>query len=236
MHMNGRIILAVFIKQIKDTMKNKSILIQHMVCPMMALIMSKAIVLPDMPECFFVNLFAEMHLGMTALTSMAAIIAEEKEKNTLRILLLSNVKTWEYFIGVGLGVFLLSMMGVLAIGLIGGFAGSGLLEFMGIMGGGLLISMLIGGAIGIWGRSQNATVSITVPATMFFAFLPMIAIFNEKIAEMSQFVYSQQVHNLLSKIGSISTGDIHYSIIMGNVVVAAALFTVAYGRCGLAEK
>lgn len=49
--------------------------------------------------------FITMHIVMIPIINMANIIAEEKEKNTLRVLIMSNVKPMEYLIGIGLSVF-----------------------------------------------------------------------------------------------------------------------------------
>ena len=73
-------VAAIFKKQIKDTLKNKTILIQFILFPMLTLLMSRTVRVEGMPENFFVNLFAAMYIGMAPLTSMAAVIAEEKEK------------------------------------------------------------------------------------------------------------------------------------------------------------
>ena len=71
---------AIFEKQIKDTLKNKEILIQFIMFPILALIMEKAIKIEGMPPHFFANMFSAMYVGMAPLVSIAAVIAEEKEK------------------------------------------------------------------------------------------------------------------------------------------------------------
>ena len=77
-------IKAILWKQMKDTLKNKTILIQFLMFPVMTVVMENAITLQGMPEHFFANLFAVMYVGMAPLTSIAAIISEEKEKNRVR--------------------------------------------------------------------------------------------------------------------------------------------------------
>lgn len=94
-------IRAIFIKQIIDTMKNKTIFIQFLLFPIMAIIMENIVKLEDMPEHFFVKLFFVIFIGMAPLTCISAIISEEKEKNTLRVLMMCNVKPWQYLISVG---------------------------------------------------------------------------------------------------------------------------------------
>ena len=110
---------VIFKKQLKDTLKNKTVLIQFIMFPAMTLLMENAVKIPDMPELFFTKLFSVMFLGMAPITSAAAIISEEKEKNTLRVLMMANVKPWEYLLGVGLYVWTLCMAGagIMATGL-----------------------------------------------------------------------------------------------------------------------
>ena len=106
-----RHIVAILWKQMKDTFKNKAILIQFLMFPVMTIIMENAMKIDNMPKHFFANLFAVMYIGMAPLTSMSAIISEEKEKNTLRVLHMSNVKAPEYFAGNALYIWSLCMLG-----------------------------------------------------------------------------------------------------------------------------
>ena len=73
-------IAAVFLKQLTDTFKNKTVLIQFVMFPILTLVMENTIKLDNMPEHFFTKLFAVMFVGMAPLTTMASIISEEKEK------------------------------------------------------------------------------------------------------------------------------------------------------------
>ena len=90
-----RNISAVLLKQMKETLKNKTILIQFLMFPVMTIIMETAIKMEDMPEHYFAKIFAVMFVGMAPLSCLSAIISEEKEKDTLRALMMSNVKAHE---------------------------------------------------------------------------------------------------------------------------------------------
>ena len=98
-------------KQLKDTLKNKTVLIQFVMFPVLTLIFENAINIPDMPELFFTKLFSVMYMGMAPLVAVASVIAEEKEKNTLRVLTMANVKAWEYLAGIGIYVWTICMAG-----------------------------------------------------------------------------------------------------------------------------
>ena len=116
--------IFIYKKQVKDTGKNMALLVQFVMFPMMAAIMENAIHLEDMPEHFFVGMFAVMHVGMAPLTVTVSIISEEKEKNTLRMLLLANVRPLEYLCGIGSFVFSACMAGGIPFGILGGYEGN----------------------------------------------------------------------------------------------------------------
>jgi len=226
--------LAIFKKQIKDTLKNKSILIQFILFPLMAVIMNNAVHIEGMPKNYFVNLFATMYIGMAPMESMSTIISEEKENNTLRVLLMANVKTYEYLLGVGFYVLLLCLIGSGVFGICGGYEGMNLVRFIGIMGIGIITSILIGAAIGVWSKNQMTATSITVPIMMIFSFMPMLAGFNDAIGKISRFLYSQQVSHLLENISKMTLGRECVVVITMNILVALVLFIFSYKRCSLA--
>ena len=228
-----RNICAVFLKQINETFKNKTILIQFVLFPAFALIMENAIKLQDMPEHFFVKLFSVMFVGMAPLTCMSSILSEEKEKNTLRALLMSNVKPVQYLLGVGSYLWLMCMAGSVVFALCGQYRGKELVAFLLIMAAGILLSILVGAAIGVFSRNQMTATSITIPVMMVFSFLPMIATFNEKIAKFAKITYSQQISMLINNINDVTIEMKNVVILLANMLVAIVLFLLAFYRKGL---
>ena len=228
--MNFRKIRAVFWKQIKDTLKNKAVLIQFLMFPLLGIIMEMSMTIEGLADNYFVLLFATMYIGMAPLSSVAAIISEEKESNTLRVLIMSNVKASDYLIGVGSYVVGACMIGALIFGLTGGYAGSRLVIFVLIMTVGIILSTLLGSVIGVASKSQMAATSFVVPVMLLFSFLPMISMFNEPIAKVSKFTYTQQINILLSQVNQFSMNNEALIIIGVNMVVFVTLFSYVYGR------
>ena len=228
-------ILTIFQKQIKDTFKNKSVLIQFLMFPIMAVIMENAIPLEDMamPKHFFVKMFSAMFVGMAPLVSTSAIIAEEKEQNTLRALIMSNITPFQYLLGIGSYVLVLCMLGSVVFAVCGGYSGAGLVQFLLTMAVGILISILFGSLIGIISKNQMAATSLTVPLMMVFSFLPMLAMFNESIAKVAKFVYSEQVYRLIHGIGDIAPTAETLIILAANAFLAFTLFLIAYKKKSL---
>ncbi len=227
-------VIAIFKKQLKDTLKNKTVLIQFIMFPVLTFVMNNAVKIEGMPENFFVNLFASMYIGMAPLTSMAAVIAEEKEQNTLRVLMMSNVKPHEYLFGTGSYVWCMCMLGASMICISGSFHLQAKVAFMGVMATGIFVSLLAGATIGTWSKTQMMATSITVPVMMIFSFMPMLSMFNAVISKIAKFTYTEQISLMLNHINSLSFHAENFIIIIANMAVAAALFTIAYRKCRLA--
>ena len=226
-------IIAVMKKQLKDTLKNKTVFIQFIMFPVLTIIMNRAITIDGMPENFFVNLFATMYVGMAPLTSISAIIAEEKEKNTLRVLLMSNVKPYEYLLGIGSYVFIACMLGAGVICAAGSYRLQEGLVFMLIMAIGIVTSLLMGAVIGTWSKTQMMATSVAVPVMMIFSFLPMLSMFNSTIAKVANIIYSEQISVMLNEVDSLRLELDNIGIIFFNVLLFVILFVVAYRKCGL---
>lgn len=225
-------IAAIFKKQLKDTFKNKTVFIQFLMFPILTLIMNRAIAIDGMPENFFVNLFAAMYIGMAPLTSIAAIMAEEKEKNTLRVLLMSNVKPYEYLLGIGSYIWSACMLGAVVICAAGGYSLQESLIFMAIMAIGIFASLLMGAAIGVWSKTQMMATSITVPVMMVFSFMPMLSMFNTTIAKAAKFLYSEQISIMLGQINALQLEASNLCIVATNILLFTILFAIAYRKCG----
>ena len=224
---------AVFLKQLKETFKNKTILIQFLMMPILAVVMENTITLDDMPKHFFVKMFSVMFVGMAPLTCMSAIISEEKENNTLRALMMSNVKPFEYLIGVGLYVWLMCMAGAAVFAVCGGYSGMDFCVFMLIMATGILLSGLTGAVIGIFSRNQMSATSVSVPVTMVFSFLPMLSMFNESIEKIAGVTYSQQMSNLINGLGTTGIEPESIIVISANFLIAIGLFVISFKKKGL---
>ncbi len=218
-------------KQLRDTLKNKTVLIQFIMFPVMTLIMEHAVSIPDMPEFFFTKLFSVMYIGMAPLTSVASIIAEEKEKNTLRVLTMANVKSWEYLAGVGIYVWTLCMAGagVMATGL----PSSDIPFYLCIMATGFIISIAMGAAVGIFAPNQMVATSLFMPVMMVFSFAPMLAMFNDKIEKAARVFYTQQLRVLLGQMTFDGIKTETVLVIVLNALIALSIFFAAFKRKGL---
>ena len=223
-------IITMIKKQIRDTVKNKPVLIQFLMFPLMTLIFENAIDI-DMPELFFTKMFSSMYVGMAPLVAAASIISEEKEKNTLRVLMMAGVRPFEYLAGISVYIWILCMAGsaVMATGLPSG----DIPFYMAIMGAGCIISILIGACIGIFAKNQMVSTSLMMPVMMVLSFSPMLAMFNDKIEKVARFVFTQQIKVTVDSLGFDGTGRFGVCVLAANATLALVLFFAAFKKKGL---
>lgn len=191
-------ITALFQKQTKDIFKNLPVMVLFIVYPIIAVIMTQALKELTGMGSFFISIFATMHCAFTPIVATASIISEEKEKNTLRVLIMSNVTLREYLFSIG-GFVMISTL------LTGSFflpvsenPADNALPFLLSMAVGSLISIILGTCIGLFSKNAAAANGMAVPFGMVFAFLPMLANFNKGIEAVSKFTFGQQISYLLA--------------------------------------
>ena len=224
-------VIIIIKKQLKDTLKNKTVLIQFILFPILTLIMENAIKMDGMPELFFTKLFSIMYIGMAPLTSTASIISEEKEKNTLKVLTMADVKPWQYLLGVGSYVWIICMAGagIMATG----FSGDEITFYMVIMAAGFIISIVAGACVGIYSKNQMTATSVVMPVMMIFAFAPMLAMFNDKIERVARFVFTQQLRSILEEMTFDAVKSDALVILAVNALIMIVLFFISFKRKGL---
>lgn len=227
-----RHIITIIKKQIRDTLRNKAVLIQFVMFPALAVIMTQSMQIEGMPPDFFVKMFSPMYVCMAPLTAIAAIISEEKEKNTLRVLLMADVSSWQYFVGVGSYVFFFCMMGAGVFCLLGGYTLGQSGTFLLVMAVGILASLLLGAAVGAGSGSQMAATSVTVPVMLLFSFLPMLSMFNDHIAKVARYTYTEQIRLLLDGLGKGECAWEGILIIAVNIFLFGSIFWLLYRRQG----
>lgn len=217
-------IATLIYKQAKEILKNMHILILFIVFPIIGIIMSQAMDVPG----FSISIFAVMHCVLVPLSAVSVIMAEEKEKNTLRMLIMSGVSALEYMLSVG--IFILGAVMVTAIPFIILLPES-TGKFILSLAVGTVISIILGMCIGSSVKSTAAANGVSVPVGMLLSFMPMLSNFNDTIYEVSKFTYGQQISNLMAG----KTADIFSLTVIGvNLLIFILLFSISYRKNRLA--
>jgi len=224
---------AIFIKQLRDVIKNKMVLFQFIIFPLVAFIMNELVAKADetMPDNIFALMFSVMFAGMTPLFMTNTVIAEDKERKSLRFLVMAGVKPHEYLLGIG--GFILTMCSFVSFvfALICGFEGMDLLKFVSVLILGSCASAMLGAIIGIISKNQQAAAATGAPVFMILAFSPVIASINKTVEKMTSFLFTHQVNLLVNDLSMYAAKP--FLIILANMAVLSVLFVIAYRKKGL---
>ena len=75
--------------------------------------------------------------------------------------------------------------------------------------------------------------SVAIPVMMFFSFMPMLSMFNDTIAKMAKFIFTQQVSIMLDQVNALWPEADNICIVVINMVIFTVLFTLSYKKSGL---
>jgi len=252
-----RNIKAIFKKQLKDTLKNPAVLIQFMIFPFIAFVMTWLMDFESMMD--FEGMTEEMlafaqenmqasmpnmttmqatiFAGMGLIPIVAGIIAEDIEKKSLRFLQMAGVKPSSYLLGVGGVIFFVSFFSSIAFALIGGFTGQDFWIFTASMMSGVAASIVLGAAIGILTKNQQAATALSMPAAMILGFGPTMAQFNDTVARVLHVTYTQQLNVVTDYLTHGADVNLwqSFGIMWANVAVLGIFFAIAYRKKGLTE-
>jgi len=241
MEFSMRRVNALFKKEIKDFGKNVNVSLMCLLPIVFSIIYSK----------LFGGNAVEDHLGKTDILIMcigmnlimvsgfvvAMLIAEEKEKNTLRTLMLSGVSPLEFLTGKILITFLISQIINVAIFFIIGIS----IQYLGIY---ILLTTLvvftmieIGALIGIISPNQMSTGVVGMPVLMLFLMVPLFAKLNKTLLKIAEFLPNYNMNLMLEKLfkGEIIGLGYAYNIavILVWIIIAGAAFAYTYNKVGL---
>jgi ABC-2 type transport system permease protein len=230
---SGRKINALVGKQLKTMMSNPFVITPIIIIPFMAFLFSMAL------EPEFVSGMIPLMLGMNMIlgapTVISCLIAEEKEKNTLNVLITSTVSVFDFLISnvliavvctVAINAFIFFIMGA------GELISFGAFMFLSSLGA--LASTLLGAVIGIASKNQAAA-STTASPLMLLLLLPTFFPDNFIVDNVIHYFFTEQVISALGAIANqgSSLTALPLVIIAVNIAVLGALFGVLYKKKGL---
>ncbi len=224
---------AIFIKQLQDIFKNSAVLVQFVIFPFIALVMTELVAKADetIPDTMFIITFSTIFTGMTLIITTTSTIAEDRENKSLRFLVMAGVKPHEYMLGIGGVIMSASVLVTFVFALMGGFAGREFFQFVIIMLLGSVASILLGATIGILSKNQQASIGLSMPIAMILGFSPMVTMFNETVEKFFRVFYTQQINTVVNDFSANMTESI--LVILGNIVVLMAVFVLVYKKKGL---
>jgi len=234
-----RVMSAIFTKQLNDVLKNPTVTMIFVLLPLMAFLMGNFMEPEEGMTVFAsVAMFAAMGVAVMPLSAMTSYISEDIETRALRFLVMAGVKPTQYLLGISSFILLISLLSMLAFGLIGELSGSDLILFLATSIAGLLPATALGALLGIVSKNVQQGMTLGSVFGIALGMIPMFAMMNENIMNITNFLFSQQVSNIFMYI-AMGPPPFDWSltrafIIIGvNFLIFAILFFVIYKKKGM---
>ena len=231
MNLSIKRVNAIFQKDFKDFSRNLAVSMVIFLPLFMAAVYSRMGV--DTLNAHY--MIFNMTFALIATYVQCCLIAEEKEKNTLRGLMLSPASTGEILGGKSLLSFVLTMIILLASALLAEYKPANI----GIIALALVVSSFfyigVGTLLGLWARSVMESSLIVLPVLGIFSFGSFALPFAEKypILEVLNYFPNSQLIEIAVKVEEgLGFGAVwsHFAIIIVWILAIAALTVVVYRK------
>ncbi|AKN32060.1 ABC transporter [Clostridium carboxidivorans P7] len=193
---------ALFIKELKDFFQNPNILVMFMMPIMFAILYGKMMG-TRIPKVSSLEICLLLSLTMVGCSSAACLIAEEKEKNTLRTLMLSPLSPIEFLTGKSLISLLSCMVSSLIVFFIVSAPNVNLFLYIIISLISSITIIILGLLIGLLCKSQLETGIASTPIIMILMLVPMFSGISSALKNIANFCFT---YHALVAIYKISEG------------------------------
>lgn len=205
---------VLFKKDFNDFFKNMAVFVSSII-PVCFAFLYRFVIPVDMGAdsgvliSMFLNMILCLNIAMVAVMIPATTIAEEKEKFTLRTLMLSNVKGAEVFTAKLLVTSLLLLITNVIIFLVFGADLSLLPMFIVIVVVGAIAPTLLGMIVGILARDQMNAGVYEIPVMLLLMLPAIFSNMNNTMAKIAAFTPCQPVIQLFTNLqnGELLSGD-----------------------------
>lgn len=237
--MRIHVLSALFRKDFKSCMGNKNVLITLLLPVFFAVAYTYLLSdLTELPGEFVLLLCSVMVLSIIPLSTLSTMIAEEKEKHTLRSLMLANVKGVEFLLSKALVCILILLVEAVLLYVVCNPGVEGALGYALVMILASLAIIFFGAVVGISAKDQMSAGTLGSPLMMLFLLPPIFGQFNEtvgKIAKLFPTTSLYQVYPSVAAGESIFSGDNLFAlgICVAWVIAGIVIFQVIYKKKGL---
>ncbi|MFC3632971.1 ABC transporter permease [Enterococcus rivorum] len=184
-----------------------------------------------------INIAAVLNVAYVAYVTPATLLAEEKEKNTLRVLMVSSISGLEFFLGNLLPIVLVSSLVQAAIIPLLGiqFSVGQFTMYMIISLIGIVSSTVLGMCFGILSKNQMSATLITMPLTMLLMFIPLLRNLSPTMKTILDNLYTGVLMKAIPKLlanEQFSLSIQNWSVLIGELLLSIGWFLWLYSRNG----
>ena len=190
-----------------------------------------------MPSNFVLTLCELLNLSAIPLTGLAMMVAEEKEKNTLRVLMLSDVSALEYIFSKIISVLVLMELITIVIFFITATQLSYLPMFLLVTTVTSISMLLFGSVVGLLSKDQMSTSTLSTPLMSLFLIPPMFQNMNEVIDKIASIVPTTRmmaiINDAMNGMSILSQEHLlDFGIILAWILLGVVTFAMMYRKKG----
>lgn len=190
-----------------------------------------------MPSNFVLTLCELLNLSAIPLTGLAMMVAEEKEKNTLRVLMLSDVSALEYIFSKIISVLVLMELITIVIFFITATQLSYLPMFLLVTTVTSISMLLFGSVVGLLSKDQMSTSTLSTPLMILFLIPPMFQNMNEVIDKIASIVSTTRmmaiINDAMNGMSILSQEHLlDFGIILAWILLGVVTFAMMYRKKG----
>lgn len=231
MTFSWRRVNAILIKDYKDFSRNLAVSAVIFMVPIMAAIFGRMGVTTIAAHYMVFN----MAFSMVATYVQTSLIAEEKEKNTLRGLMLSPASTLEILFGKSLLTFIMTMLVLVFSAYFGDYRPQNILVIAVAFALSAIFYIGIGTLLGLFSKSVMEASVLVLPVIGVFSFGSFVTPFAEKypILKVMDYFPNVQLIDLATKVeagAGFGESLVNFGIIFVWVIVIFALTVVIYRK------
>jgi len=172
---------------------------------------------PDTPSPSLAGLFAVIFVGLAMVWSASGLVTEDKTTKNLRFMAMADVRPWQYLLGTVASMVMISSVLIVLFPIAGQYFSVQMLWFMAVAMMGTLVSILLGIVLGL-----SKTPGLATIFSIVLGMGPMLSEFNDALAHMLRFTYTQQIRLAVGDLSADLTTN--FMIIGANGVVILLLF------------
>lgn len=221
---------ALYAKQMQNFAYNTFILIGLVVSPLIVFLFAR--MMPD-ASALALPMGVLMNIVFGGANTMCVLIAEEKEKNTLNVLITSTVSGMDFLLSNALATLTMTVaLNALIYAICGAFTVP-LLPFLLVTTLGSLAAIALGAIIGILSKNQMSASCIITPFALILILVPTFAQVMPAFQAIGAALFSQQTIILLDELAGGNFSAWRIAVILANIIVLSGIFALVYKRVGL---
>lgn len=240
MKLRARIIKALMKKDFRMLAGNKNTFFILLLPILFCVLYTKVLPIGKETGMLYPLLLCEvLNLICAPISLLSMMVAEEKEKNTLRTLIMSDVRAMEFLASKMFVVLLLmeviSVANYLLVGLdMKFFAGYMLISTLASVG-----ILFLGAAVGILSENQMSTGTISTPLMLLLMLPTMFAGMNKVLEKIAFCLPTNAFMEIMNgeyqnKAAFLSGANMkHYAVCLVWIVIGIAVFNIVYKKRGV---